>query len=78
MDNFTLDADGASVKRQDVRKDGNNTVVRTEFNNGFVWIYTNTPTGFTKIDFNRNLQKQVNGTYKPLMDEPKADFHDYF
>lgn len=79
LQNFTLDAEGATLKQRDERRDVNgNLIVREKFDNGFTWIRTETPTGFQRMDFSHELFKNPNGSYRVDFKTPKTDFHDYY
>lgn len=79
LNNFTLDADGASIIQEDKRLDTNgNTIVRQKFSNGLTWIRTETPNGFERMDFSHEMFKLPNGVYKADLNKIKSDFHDYY
>ena len=79
VDNFTLDAENATLVKNDVRLDDQgNKVIRQKFDNGFVLVYTKTKTGFKRLDFSHELLKTPLGTYKADLNSSKKDFYDYY
>lgn len=79
IETFNYDGQGASVVDKKTRKDSSgNTVVRITLDNGVIFVYTETGSGFKRLDTNFDLVKQSNGYYKSDLSSLKQDFHDYF
>lgn len=78
IEEFVLDVNHSAINRIDTRLDEDgNEVIRYTFSNGFIWIYTETMEGLSRIDFSHHLIKQPNGSYIPDLNNRKLDFIDY-
>lgn len=79
IDEFNLDVDHAYLtERLEKEISKGRIVVRSKFENGFIWIYTKMPDGsFTNMDFSHELTKNGN-VFTPDMNSVKQDFKDYY